>query len=95
MNTVTKADLAAALEAWNQARQKAALEHDAWGLVLRNHGQLIRSLTDNGWNFGEAKQGVDDLSDSHKGNLLAAWADMDAKCSEYQDLEKIYKAGNP
>ncbi len=93
--TVTKQDLKAALDAWSIAREKAAQEHDAWGVLLRSHDALIRSMIVNGGTFNQAKRDVQDFSESHNEKLLAAIRDMDEKCREYQTLEAAYKSQNP
>ncbi|HJV75132.1 MAG TPA: hypothetical protein VJ654_12980 [Noviherbaspirillum sp.] len=93
-NKVTQEDLKAALGAWNEAREKAAQEHAAWGRLLQSHGALIRSMVENGWTFAKAKQDVDGFSNAHNEKLLAALGDMDEKYRLYQDLEAAYNEQN-
>lgn len=93
-NKIIQADLKAALDAWNEAREKATQEHAAWGRLLQSHGALIRSMVENGWTFAKAKLDVDCFSNAHNEKLLAALRDMDEKCRQYQDLEAAYKDQN-
>jgi hypothetical protein len=83
---VSRADLDAALNAWEAARDRAASEHLAWGRVLQSHKALIASIRFGGKTFTEAAREFGALSESDGEPLFAAWDEMDRACTMYQEI---------
>lgn len=92
---ITKIAVNNALMAWEAARDKASLEHAAWGALLQNHKSLIDSMRTLGWTYDKAKSEFDQLSNSHRETYLVALADMDAKCAEYQKIKAAFDNQEP
>ena len=88
---VSKEQLDQALEAWEVAREKAALEQSAWATVLNSHATLIGSLRSHGHSWGQANTEFGKLSAAHNEAVLAAHQDMDLRCADYQKLAKQFK----
>lgn len=84
---VTRVEVNAALEAWKAARDKAALEWDAYGVLLRNHKTLIDSMRENGYSAAKVAQEFDAILSGHHDAVLNSWTDMDRKCAEYRKLK--------
>ena len=87
---VTKNQLDAALAAWEESRDSAALAYSTWALMLQNHAALIASLRDNGHNWSQAQSVFQGLSTAHSEASQATWKAMDERCREYQALHSSF-----
>ncbi len=92
MTIVTKEMLDQALGAWHVARDKAAVEMQAWQGLVQSHGDLIASLRRNGHTWDQAEAEFEKFSGAHQTALQGAWKNMDQLCREYQALLARFKA---
>lgn len=87
---ITKSQLDQSLDAWKVARETAALQATAWGLLNTSHQSLIDSLLMNGHSWSEAQVEFQGFSEAHREAWLKALVAMDQRCEDYRALRAKY-----
>jgi len=104
MALITKEDLRQALKNWEIAREKAALQHDAWGALLKrkheeikhNEDSVMRSMISAGYAYQRTRNNPNTGSTFDNEALLAAMSEMADRERDYLDLkEKFIEQQSP
>lgn len=88
---ISKEQIRAAKQLWEQARVSAALAHESYALLVKSKQALLQAYRAAGFPFNQAAQEFESMIEEHADRYRLALEHMDAMAEEHQKLLEEFK----